>query len=105
MRAPGQTVEEASRLMNEFVHQKVNEYKTLLSQGKTEEAYFRLGEAMHPLMDSTSPSHEGFQVWNEINGPRSLKDAGMHVIRESIISGETERRTINSIRQFYDANK
>jgi len=55
MRAPGQSVEEATRLMNEFIRQKVSEYRALMKQGKAEEAYFALGMAMHPIMDSTSP--------------------------------------------------
>jgi hypothetical protein len=27
-------------------------------------AYFELGEAMHTVMDSTSPAHAGFQPWS-----------------------------------------
>jgi RHS repeat-associated protein len=34
-------------------------------------AYFELGEAMHTVMDSTSPAHAGFQPW-------SILDAGGH---------------------------
>lgn len=64
MRTPKQSSKEAETLMNQFIEQKVREYKELLSQGKDKEAYFRLGEAMHPIMDSTSPSHKGFQIWN-----------------------------------------
>ncbi|MFA4919293.1 MAG: RHS repeat-associated core domain-containing protein [Thermodesulfovibrionales bacterium] len=58
-----QSPEEATRLMNNYISQSVNEYKTLMSQGKTDAAYEALGMAMHPLMDATSPSHEGMQGW------------------------------------------
>ena len=30
----------------------------------TATAYYYLGQAMHPVMDSTSPTHEGFQIWD-----------------------------------------
>jgi RHS repeat-associated protein len=57
MRAPGQSAEEAAGLTVTFITQKVNEYKSLMKEGKTEQAYEALGMAMHPLMDNTSPSH------------------------------------------------
>jgi hypothetical protein len=28
------------------------------------QAYEELGKALHPVMDSTSPMHEGWQVWH-----------------------------------------
>lgn len=105
MRVPGQTVEEARSQMNNFVEEKVKEYKTLMSQGKTEEAYSRLGEAMHPIMDSSSPSHEGFQVWQGVSGPREVGEAIIHGAKESVISNERLNRTTTLIREFYDKNK
>lgn len=63
MRAPGQSPQDANRMMNDFINQKVSEYKASLAEGKTDKAYEALGMAMHPLMDATSPSHEGFQEW------------------------------------------
>ncbi len=105
MRAPGQTVEEARSQMNKFMEEKVKEYKTLMSQGKTEEAYFRLGEAMHPIMDSTSPSHEGFQVWRGLGGPRELGEGVIHGGKEQVISNERLNRATNLIREFYDKYK
>lgn len=104
-RAPGQTIEEARNQMNKFIEEKVKEYKTLMSQGKTEEAYFRLGEAMHPIMDSTSPSHEGFQVWRGLGGLKELVEGAIHGGEEQFISRERLNRTINLIRDFYDKNK
>jgi RHS repeat-associated protein len=64
MTAPGQSSQDAEKIMNNFIKQKVGEYKTLMSQGNSDKAYEALGMAMHPLMDATSPSHEGMQTWN-----------------------------------------
>jgi len=63
MSAPGQSPQDAERQMNTYITQKVSEYKSLMSQGNTDAAYMALGMAMHPLMDATSPSHEGMQGW------------------------------------------
>jgi RHS repeat-associated protein len=80
MRAEGQSSQEAEKLMNNFIRQKVNEYKTLLSQGKTDGAYEALGMAMHPIMDSTSPVHEEFKEWKGLKDPI---DSGYHIARKS----------------------
>jgi hypothetical protein len=43
-------------------------------------AYYELGEAMHTVMDSTSPAHVGFQPWSFLhpaghgNLPGSIED-------------------------------
>ena len=107
MRAPGQTSQEAERLMNSFIEQKIKEYKDLMSQGRTGEAYFRLGEAMHPIMDSTSPSHRGFQEWNDpLSSPRHLWNAYEHQSRETVdVFNSNSRfmnRSVDSIRRLYD---
>jgi len=38
--------------------------------------FFRLGMAMHPVMDSTSPLHRGFQYWGEHTGFSALMHGG-----------------------------
>lgn len=101
----GQSVEEATRLMNEFIREKVSEYKALMKQGKTDEAYFALGMAMHPLMDATSPGHEGMQEWKGLDGPIKLGKAGIHFLREISISDERKTRTINLLNEFYSQTK
>jgi len=111
MRAPGQSPQDAERMMNDFIKQKVSEYKTLMSQGNTDAAYEALGMAMHPIMDATSPSHEGMQEWagylpvipNTIN-------ASQHGWRErqDVFNSNPEysRRSVDLLRKFYDeANK
>jgi len=91
--------------MNDFIRQKVNEYKSLMRQVKTDEAYFAMGMAMHPIMDSTSPSHEGMQEWKGINGPAELGEAGVHISQELMISDERLSRTVNHLREFYTDSK
>lgn len=67
-----ETVEDAQKKMIDFINGKVNKFKVLMEKGGKENekaAYFTLGEALHPLMDSTSPSHEGFQEWRGLITP------------------------------------
>jgi RHS repeat-associated protein len=63
MRAPDQSVENAAEQTNDFIdlHLRLYEFADLLDWH--EEALFQLGMAMHPVMDSTNPLHEGFQIW------------------------------------------
>jgi len=109
MRAPGQTVEEAERLMNNFIRQEVADYKRLMAEGKTDEAYFALGMAMHPLMDATSPSHDGYQEWKGLNGPVKLIKGGLHLLGETKwefnSNPEYLRKSVESLRKFYDENR
>jgi len=101
VRAPGQTVEEAERLMNNFIRQEVAEYKRLMAEGKTDEAYFALGMAMHPLMDATSPAHEGMQEWSGYLGYSKFKKALEHMRQEKDISQERFNTTVEKLRDFY----
>ena len=68
----------AEEKMNEFIAEKMDVYRSKLSASRSfrdsgnagyaavleRDAYVALGEAMHPIMDSTSPSHSGFKEWN-----------------------------------------
>ena len=66
MRRGDQAVEEAKKLMDDYIKEHMKKYQEYLKQGKNEDAYFELGMALHPVMDSTSPTHTGFQVWGSI---------------------------------------
>jgi RHS repeat-associated protein len=66
MRGPNQTAEQAASSESTFISEKIQKYKSLMAEGKSNDAYFALGEAFHPLMDSTSPAHEGYQLWQSI---------------------------------------
>lgn len=106
MRPPNQSAEEAAGLTVTFITQKVAEYKALMSQGKTDDAYVALGMAMHPLMDNTSPSHRGYQEWHLI----PLIDAAIHKRRETkgMFNSNADflKNSVDAIRSLYnEANK
>jgi hypothetical protein len=87
--------------------QKVNEYKSLMKEGKTDEAYFALGMAMHPLMDATSPAHEGMQEWSGVWPviPNTIQ-AIIHGRRETedVFNSNPNysREAVELIRKLYD---
>ena len=72
---------EAEEKMNAFVNYHLNLYRKNMESAKSydaagdsgraaifeRDAYFSLGEALHPVMDSTSPAHSGFKEWHETN--------------------------------------
>ena len=58
MRAIGQPVAEAKQQSCVFIQTSLRTYRMLLAQGRRREAFFLLGVAMHPVMDSTSPVHQ-----------------------------------------------
>ncbi len=105
---PNQTAAQAEILMNNYIRGKVNDYKTLMKKGDTKAAYEALGMAMHPLMDATSPAHEGFQGWGS---PYAHPiDAYKHANNESEgvfnANPNYSTRAVDSIRKVYDeANK
>jgi hypothetical protein len=70
MRSPLQSVASARAEMERFVREKVNAARNMAIVARREcdveklkKAVTLFGEGMHPVMDSTSPSHSGFQVW------------------------------------------
>jgi len=73
-----------------------------MKEGKTEEAYFALGMAMHPLMDNTSPSHFDYHEWHLI----PLIDTAIHKWNETgsefNSNSEYSRRAVEAIRRLYD---
>jgi RHS repeat-associated protein len=65
--------EESRRRMCQYILEKRALYQMYAQHGLTYSAFFELGMALHPVMDSTSPAHEGFQRWNGV-----LKDGSKH---------------------------
>jgi RHS repeat-associated protein len=65
MRAPGQSVADAQALAATFYTDMIGAAKTARANGDLNQAYFALGQALHLVMDMTSPTHRGFQEWNE----------------------------------------
>jgi RHS repeat-associated protein len=71
MSAPGQSAAEAEVNFQDFVSVKEDEAMTIQigfwlagNQGLSDKALAEFGAALHDIVDSTSPAHEGFQVWN-----------------------------------------
>jgi hypothetical protein len=70
MRAPGQSVAEAQQEYDDFVS--MNEDQATRTQinfwaagnpGLSNDALAQFAAALHAVLDSTSPAHSGFQVW------------------------------------------
>jgi RHS repeat-associated protein/uncharacterized repeat protein (TIGR01451 family) len=67
-----QTVEKARAAACAFISERMavfNKFKDSASSAERLKAYFALGEALHPVMDYTSPSHSGWQVWDPYDHP------------------------------------
>lgn len=97
MRSPFQSAEEAEKLMNQFLNEKVNEF--IAKDG--DEALSAIGEALHAIMDSTSPAHEGFRIWFGLDTPIGLAAGAWHYYQEREISFQKQEETEAIVRQFY----
>jgi RHS repeat-associated protein len=101
MRAPNESVGHAERMMQQFTRQHLQNYEIYALLGEAfgdeelvAESYFELGMALHPVMDSTDPLHEGFQIWWGLLDKRGRE----HIRDEPIdISQEQRQRTIRSM--------
>jgi RHS repeat-associated protein len=98
MSQKGESAETAINRMQEYVDSHLREYARLLGAGNPERAYFELGMALHPIMDSTSPSHEGFQAWEGVMNTPGYKMIE-HFIKEQSISADRLNKTVEFIRQ------
>jgi len=74
LRIPGQKAEEAWTKANDFVRNEIELARGLEDAGYHQDALRRLSNAIHTMQDSTSPSHAGFQEWDN-DGPRAKKAA------------------------------
>ena len=57
------------------------------------------GEALHAVLDSTSPAHSGFQEWNWMN-PFAVR---RHINAEETISPQQMQNAVNAARNAYNA--
>ena len=114
MRAPWQTAKEAEIQMNQFLTEMKSQYNIMMSKGKKYEAYFALGMAMHALMDSTSPIHEGFQMWGNMDMFNSTQNAlgvveflikGTPHLFESSISSKRMEKSVRLIQNYLKENQ
>jgi hypothetical protein len=76
MRAPWETPEQARRLMLAFIGDEYARARASAREGRSADACISRGRALHPVMDSTSPAHEGFQVWDPYFRPWTIADHG-----------------------------
>jgi len=97
MRAPFQSAEHAQLMMELFIETKEKEF---LDKGG-DEGLADLGEALHSLMDATSPAHEGFQVWYGFETPEDKAASIAHAIRESKITPQQLAQVAKMLRQRY----
>lgn len=93
MREPGETIDQARDKMQQYINHKLEIYYLNIYEGNFEKAYFILGMALHPIMDSTSPSHEGFQIWDSSKGFIN-QNALFHWAKEQFISSEKLQKTL-----------
>jgi RHS repeat-associated protein len=98
LRQKDESIETASDDMQRYVNEHLKEYSRLLETGQPEKAFLELGMALHPIMDLTSPSHEGFPVWEGVLNTPGYKLIN-HWAREQSISPNRLSKTIELIKQ------
>lgn len=72
----------AEYLSKQFIDFQMANAVSEFCAGEPEHAFWELGQGMHTLMDSTSPSHRGYQEWHGEDTPLHLIEAGAHVLGE-----------------------
>jgi RHS repeat-associated protein len=82
MRNKNQSVGVARKIMEAFIRDRLKRYQCELQKGNLDEAYFALGEALHPIMDSTCPAHEGFQWWDNLGAMPAYYSFFYHFLTE-----------------------
>ena len=101
MRAPGQSVADARKKYCEFIKKNMDEYRQYKDRGvrNRHRAYRALGRALHPIMDSTSPVHRGFQQWHPVD--EGVFHGNAHGSLEGLsgLTPELLRETVDLIRR------
>ena len=102
MRYEGQSVVQAQEEMWNFIFWNIKYYSLFRARGQYNDAYYYLGQAMHPIMDSTSPSHEGFQIWYGTEGKENEARALNHGRRELWPSTANFREAMERMNMIMD---
>jgi uncharacterized protein RhaS with RHS repeats len=101
MSSKSMTPEEARRRMCEFI-----KYYLGLANGAKQDGtahyWYYLGMALHPVMDSTSPAHEGFQMWHGVRQD-GAKHGPWPSSLENINVARQPRHTKRTIQRMKDA--
>lgn len=89
---------DAKDKMEKFIDLKQQQFV----EDKGDQAMFDLWQARHPIMDSTSPAHEGFKEWKGLSHPIEAKK---HRDLEKKISPEKLDETVKKVKDFYEESK
>ncbi|WP_301100299.1 Ig-like domain-containing protein, partial [Propionivibrio sp.] len=92
---------EAQKLMCKFIKEHLQEAKDAKAAG-TARYWFELGMALHPVMDSTSPAHEGFQTWHGVRQDGS-KHGPWPTSLENIKVAKQQYHTQRTLQRMKDA--
>jgi hypothetical protein len=79
MRNVGQSIEDARNQACRFIRGHLAVYERFKNSpiAKYRASAFRsLGAALHPVMDSTSPEHAGWQMWDPLGHPGQIFEHG-----------------------------
>jgi len=91
-----------------FIKSKIDAYKRNKDSPDVsvrDAAFFSLGEALHPIMDSTSPMHQGWQVWDPYS-TQGMKHGNAHGSHEGVkdLTPELLNRTVDLINKALNGN-
>ena len=101
MRRPGQSKAQACQATNEYIKNEAQKALDAKASGKTEDAFFHFGAALHAIQDSTSPSHAGFQEWS---GHESRSEQVSHASKELFLPDE-DSALFQNTRRAWEAFK
>ncbi|WP_251358755.1 RHS repeat-associated core domain-containing protein [Kangiella sp. TOML190] len=88
-----------------YIEGKLKNYEKFLKQGNEFRAYHSLGQALHPVMDNTSPAHVGFQPWNNSQIPRHGDFPSISIVFPSPMGGSVGQLTTGSEEDLQDLLK
>lgn len=95
--SPPETPLEAKQKYRKWLSEKRQWFVYDMCRGARRNAFYSLGSGLHSIMDSTSPSHEGFQKWA---GLFSF-GAPAHGVGDQFISRDRELAAIKKMRAYW----
>jgi uncharacterized protein RhaS with RHS repeats len=91
-----QSIGDSKQLMDKYIENHLLNYECNMARGNHKNAYFELGRALHPIMDSTSPSHNDFEPWWGMFTPAlSPQTVAIHAIGDAIITEQQIQVTVD----------
>lgn len=107
MSSPGESVEQAEADYSTFVSMNEEaaskdqvDFWLAVNTGYSDKALAEFAAALHAVVDSTSPTHRGFQVWNWKNPRLVVKH--VHGERESVFSGSVVDEAISAAQRAFN---